>query len=125
MRFGAYVCGLLCVVFPQCPQLSTMLIYLNLQVGHDNWIRGLVFHPCGKYMLSAADDYKVKIWELKTGRCAKTIEAHDQFVSCITWGRQQIGDENSEQGPQTINVIATGSSDKVRTLIAPLHTSSH
>jgi platelet-activating factor acetylhydrolase IB subunit alpha len=68
-------------------------------------------------MLSAADDYKVRIWELKTGRCVKTIEAHDQFVSCITWGRQQIGDANSENGPQTINVIATGSSDKVKFLL--------
>jgi WD40 repeat protein len=67
-------------------------------------------------MLSAADDYKVRIWELKTGRCVKTIEAHEQFVSCITWGRQQIGDANTENGPQTINVIATGSSDKVRPL---------
>jgi WD40 repeat protein len=90
---------------PQCSPLA--------QVGHDNWIRGLVFHPSGKYLLSAADDYTVRIWDLKTGRCVKRIDAHEQFVSCITWGRQLIGEANGDGG-QTINVIATGSSDKVR-----------
>lgn len=45
----------------------------------------------------------------------KRIDAHEQFVSCITWGRQLIG-EASGDGGQTINVIATGSSDKVQRL---------
>jgi WD40 repeat protein len=97
--------------------LSSHALTSVFQVGHDNWVRGLVFHPCGKYMLSAADDYKVRIWDLKTGRCVRVLDAHDQFVSCISWGRQQIGDPSSEGGPQTINVIATGSSDKVRLVL--------
>jgi WD40 repeat protein len=37
------------------------------QVGHDNWIRALVFHPSGKYLLSASDDKTIKVWELNTG----------------------------------------------------------
>jgi platelet-activating factor acetylhydrolase IB subunit alpha len=24
--------------------------------GHDNWVRGLVFHPSGKYLISCSDD---------------------------------------------------------------------
>lgn len=51
--------------------------------GHDNWVRGLVVHPSGKYLLSASDDKTLKIWDLKTGRCMKTLEAHDHFVTCI------------------------------------------
>lgn len=56
-------------------------------VGHDNWVRGLVFHPGGKYLLSVSDDKTIRCWDLtQEGRCVKTIEeAHDHFVSCIRW----------------------------------------
>lgn len=86
-----------------------------LQVGHDNWIRALTFHPCGKFLLSAADDRSVRIWDLKTGRCVKKIEAHDQFVSSVVWGRQVVtgADGQEEVVERPINVMATASSDKV------------
>ena len=86
------------------------------QVGHDNWVRSLAFHPCGKYLLSAADDKSVRIWELKTGRCVKKIEAHDQFVASVVWGRQVVAgpDRQEEAVERPINVLATASSDKVR-----------
>jgi len=40
----------------------------TLQKGHDNWVRGVVFHPSGKFLLSVADDKTMRVWELKTGR---------------------------------------------------------
>ncbi|ORZ11811.1 putative platelet-activating factor acetylhydrolase ib alpha subunit [Absidia repens] len=72
---------------------------LHTFVGHDNWVRGLVIHPSGKYLLSASDDKSIKIWDLKTGRCMKTLEAHDHFVTCISYCH-------------TSPVVATGSVDQ-------------
>jgi platelet-activating factor acetylhydrolase IB subunit alpha len=69
-------------------------------VGHDNWVRDLVFHPSGKYLLSASDDKTMKVWELRSGRCCKTIEAHQHFTTCIAFNR-------------TSPVVATGSVDQV------------
>ncbi|KAJ3054184.1 protein with putative role during mitosis [Rhizophlyctis rosea] len=51
--------------------------------GHDNWLRGLVFHPSGKYLLSVADDKTLKTWDLKTGKCVKSIDAHEHFLTCV------------------------------------------
>jgi platelet-activating factor acetylhydrolase IB subunit alpha len=95
------------------------------QVGHDNWIRALTFHPCGKYLLSGADDHTVRIWDLKTGRCVKKLDAHEQFVANVVWGRQVVasssaggtsggGETQEEVAGRPVNVMATCSSDKVR-----------
>ncbi|CAG8586051.1 6266_t:CDS:2 [Dentiscutata heterogama] len=75
-------------------------------VGHDNWVRGLVFHPSGKYLLSASDDKTLKIWDMKTGRCTKTLEAHAHFVTCIAFNK-------------TTPVVATGSVDQTVKIWAP------
>lgn len=47
-------------------------------VGHDNWVNDLIFHPSGKYLLSASDDKSVRVWDLSNGRCYRKIQnAHD------------------------------------------------
>ncbi|KAL7064802.1 hypothetical protein AAHC03_05576 [Spirometra sp. Aus1] len=52
-------------------------------IGHDNWVRQLVFHPYGKYLLSASDDKTVRVWDLKNRRCHKTLDAHSHFVTTL------------------------------------------
>lgn len=92
------------------------------QGGHDNWVRALVFHPSGKFLLSASDDHTIRVWELATGRCVKTVQAHSHFVACMAWGRQATSG-STENGATTngsaalepekiINVVATGSVDQ-------------
>lgn len=62
-------------------------IYL-FKTGHDNWVRGLVFHPGGKYLLSCADDKTLRIWDIKNKRNTKTIEAHTHF--CTSLGKMKF-----------------------------------
>jgi len=56
-------------------------------VGHDNWIKSIVFHPAGKYLLSCSDDKTIRCWDLsQDGRCVKVIDAaHAHFVTCMKW----------------------------------------
>jgi len=63
-------------------------------VGHDNWVRGLVFHPGGKYLLSVGDDKTIRCWDLaQEGKCVKTLDdVHGHFVSCIRWAPNVIRD---------------------------------
>lgn len=68
--------------------------------GHDNWVRGVVFHPSGKFIISVGDDKTMRVWDLKTGRCLKTYEAHSHFVTSIAF---------NQRSP----LVATGSVDQV------------
>jgi len=58
---------------------------LFTMIGHDNWVRGLVFHPGGKYVISASDDKTLRIWDLANKRNMKTLLAHGHF--CTTVGK--------------------------------------
>lgn len=79
---------------------DTSGLCLHTFIGHDNWIRGLAFHPSGKFIISVSDDKTMKVWEVRTGRCTRTIEnAHEHFVTCVSFGR-------------TNGVVATGSVDQ-------------
>lgn len=53
------------------------------QVGHDNWVRGLLFHPGGKFIVTCADDKTLRIWDYKNKRCMKTLSAHEHFVTSL------------------------------------------
>jgi len=55
----------------------------NINIGHDNWVRGLVLHHSSKFLYSCSDDKTVRIWDLTTGKCVKKIDAHSHFISDI------------------------------------------
>lgn len=86
-----------------------------MQAGHNDWVRNVVFHPNGKFLLSASDDKTIRVWELSTGRCVKVVEAHTHFVSSIAWGPAvKTGDaKDGEKEPGKFRtVVASGSVDQ-------------
>lgn len=94
-----------------------------LQAGHDNWVRALVFHPNGKFLLSGCDDKTIRVWELNSGRCVKTVEAHGHFVGTMAWGRATLGGDAAANGDggdaKRVSVLATGSEDQSVKVWAP------
>lgn len=106
---------------------------LKTLVGHDNWVRALVFHPNGRYLLSASDDKTIRAWDLRTARCVKAVDSHDHFVTCMTWGRASAGggppttnadsadlnSANASANRRVVTVLATGSVDQTIKIWAP------
>uniref|UniRef100_A0A673IF99 Lissencephaly-1 homolog B-like n=1 Tax=Sinocyclocheilus rhinocerous TaxID=307959 RepID=A0A673IF99_9TELE len=62
--------------------ISTGMCLMTL-VGHDNWVRGVLFHPGGRFVVSCADDKTLRIWDYKNKRCMKTLSAHEHFVTSL------------------------------------------
>mmetsp|Transcript_4003 Transcript_4003/g.8169 ORF Transcript_4003/g.8169 Transcript_4003/m.8169 type:complete len:471 (+) Transcript_4003:401-1813(+) len=51
---------------------------------HENWVRAVLIHPSGQYIVSAADDKSIRVFDIKAQRCLRSLEqAHDHFVSAI------------------------------------------
>lgn len=54
-------------------------------------MRGAAFYGNGTLLLTVADDKSMKVWNLSSGRCVKSIEAHSHFVSCIAVSGGLVG----------------------------------
>lgn len=51
---------------------------------HENWVRGVVIHPSGDYVISVSDDKTIRVFDVKANRCLRTLEkAHDHFITSI------------------------------------------
>jgi platelet-activating factor acetylhydrolase IB subunit alpha len=86
--------------------------------GHDNWVRGLVFHPGGKYLLSVSDDKTLRCWDLsQEGKLVKTLDdAHGHFVTCIRWAPGVLKEAppvNGENGAVTNGIKKDDPTSKV------------
>jgi WD40 repeat protein len=43
--------------------------------GHSKRVRSVAFHPEGKILASGSVDETIKLWDVKTGECLKTLRA--------------------------------------------------
>jgi len=68
--------------------VSTGLCLFSLQ-GHDNWVRGISWHPGGKYLLTASDDKSLRVWDIQHRRCHKRLDAHTHFATSLDFHRTQ------------------------------------
>jgi platelet-activating factor acetylhydrolase IB subunit alpha len=51
---------------------------------HDSWVREVILHPSGKFILSCSDDKTIRVFDIKEGRCIRTInDAHTHFITCL------------------------------------------
>ncbi|KAI4598997.1 protein with putative role during mitosis [Pestalotiopsis sp. 9143b] len=81
-------------------------------VGHDNWVRALIFHPGGKYLFSVADDKTLRCWDLsQEGKMVKNLDnAHGHFISCLRWAPVLIKEPAMNGGDAQNGATANGTS---------------
>lgn len=51
--------------------------------GHDHTVSSVRFLPGDDYVVSASRDRTIRIWELATGYCSKTLSGHGEWVRCV------------------------------------------
>uniref|UniRef100_A0A1I7STR7 Lissencephaly-1 homolog n=1 Tax=Bursaphelenchus xylophilus TaxID=6326 RepID=A0A1I7STR7_BURXY len=56
--------------------------------GHDNWIRDMVLHPSGAYLISVADDKCMRVWSMEETQRCRVINAHDHFIYSVDFHKR-------------------------------------
>lgn len=85
-------------------------ICLMTLVGHDNWVRSIVFHPGGRYLLSVSDDKTLRCWDLSQGgKCVKTLtDAHGGFITCLRWAPGIVKDTFIDPAATSGGLVSEG-----------------
>uniref|UniRef100_A0A182KD43 Ribosome biogenesis protein BOP1 homolog n=1 Tax=Anopheles christyi TaxID=43041 RepID=A0A182KD43_9DIPT len=75
-------------LIPKLPSPRDLQPFPTLQnlvyKGHENMIRCISVEPKGEYIVTGSDDMTVKIWEISTARCIRTIPTGD-IVRSVAW----------------------------------------
>ncbi|XP_036809352.1 ribosome biogenesis protein bop1 isoform X1 [Oncorhynchus mykiss] len=53
-------------------------------IGHSSLVRSISASPTGQWLVSGSDDCTVRLWEVNTGRCMKTLEVGGA-VKSVVW----------------------------------------
>ncbi|XP_011863795.1 PREDICTED: ribosome biogenesis protein BOP1 homolog [Vollenhovia emeryi] len=56
--------------------------------GHTDMVRSITAEPEGQFIASGGDDMLLKIWEVSTGRCLKTVPCGG-VIRCVAWRPNQ------------------------------------
>lgn len=63
---------------------------------HENWVRCVRFHPCGKYVISAAEDKTIRVYDLEVSVDCAGVRLVDRGTSsscnCLTCSRCRLED---------------------------------
>ncbi|XP_308633.5 ribosome biogenesis protein BOP1 homolog [Anopheles gambiae] len=75
-------------LIPKLPSPRDLQPFPTLQnliyTGHTSLIRCISVEPKGEYIVTGSDDMTVKIWEISTARCIRTIPTGD-IVRSVAW----------------------------------------
>ncbi len=59
--------------------------------GHKEWIRCIRrLTKNGSMVASGSDDYMIKIWDLDTGECVRTLRGHEDSVTCFEMHEEKL-----------------------------------
>ena len=53
--------------------------------GHTHWVWSVAFSPDGNTLVSSSSDRTLKLWDVQTGDCTKTLTGHTQPVRSVAF----------------------------------------
>jgi WD40 repeat protein len=57
----------------------------RLLSGHTDWVWSIAFSPNSSQLVSSSSDRTLKLWNLQTGECTKTLTGHTQAIRSVAF----------------------------------------
>ena len=53
----------------------------------DLYIRAVCFSPDGKYLVTGAEDFLIRIWDIAQAKICFVLSGHEQDIYSLDWSR--------------------------------------
>lgn len=60
--------------------------------GHTSWVYSVTWSPDGRILISSSQDETIKIWDINTGECLKTLRADRLYEGMNITGTRGLTD---------------------------------
>ncbi|MEW6349906.1 MAG: AAA family ATPase [Thermodesulfobacteriota bacterium] len=100
------------------PEFSAHPALVNT-LGHHSWVTSVSVSPDGRRVLSGTYDRTVRLWDLETGECLRTLRGHGDMVSTVSMtldGKRAV----SASHDRTIRLWDLESGQCIRTVTSPV-----
>ncbi len=110
-----YATGLYIRIYNTKTNIVSLFNEINFR-GHTKEIISVQFSNCGQYILSASRDSLIKIWDLTTGECLRTISVDSGLIFAAYSSDDKSIITASQQGAElTIKIIDISTENCVKT----------
>ncbi len=72
-----------CIAEPGLPPSGSVILQELIATGHENIVRAVAISRSNTFLISGSIDHSLRMWDVESGQCLKTMEAHAQSVWCI------------------------------------------
>ena len=96
-------------------EIADIQYYIGVLKGHEDNVQSAAFSPDGKKIVSASEDYTVKVWDVQTGECIRTLKGHEEYVQSAAFspdGKRIVSASDDE----TVKVWDAQTGECIRTL---------
>ena len=105
-------------LIPKLPKPRDLMPFPTVQslmyVGHTSFVRSISVSPSGQWLASGSDDGTVRLWEVQTGRCMKTLHVRDGgVIRYVAWNPNPALSLIAVAREQEVMVINTGVGDRL------------
>ena len=103
-------------LIPQLPKPRDLMPFPTVQSvtysGHTSFVRTISVCPSGQWLASGSDDGTLRLWEVATGRCMKTLQVHG-VVRGVAWNPNPALSLCAVVKDNVVLVINTGLGDRL------------
>gem|GEM_PF-1685194 len=84
--------------------------------GHEKAVNSIAVSPDGKYLISGSEDNTVKIWDIKSGRCMKSVDGCGGTVTAVGFtpdGKYYAYGTGKDRGSDAVVIIRDIRTDEI------------
>ena len=87
LKVSIFIYSLLLSLLCECALNACLMVAqgvcLAVHTAHENWVRGVLFHASGKFIVSCSDDKSIRVYDIKVCSLLLCVSGPLSILCCV------------------------------------------